>query len=161
MNKDFEDLLAQYKSNYVQFLSTGNTAYKTAYENAQDAIENAIQKRQAEIEEQKHDMKHFAKSYEEGNNELSDIYDSASGLFQNAQTIEDTYRAAKERYESQEQGPAIDISTGYAFLFRFGLILIILPIIFLVWYWVPSIQALLPVQTGVPTMSSVSQTTSV
>ena len=152
---DFEDLLAQYKSNYVQFLSTGNTAYKTAYENAQDAIEEAIQKRQSEVEEQKRDMNHFVNSYKEGNNELSDIYDDATGLFQNAQSIEDKYRASKERYDAQEEVPVLDLTTGYAFMFRLGLILIAIPIILLVWYWMPSIQYLVPTEQ-VPSLPSTS-----
>jgi hypothetical protein len=142
---DFENLLTQYKSNYVQFLSSGNPAYKTAYQNAQDAIEKVIQDRQAEVEEQKHDMKRFADSYQEGNSELSDIYDSASGLFMNAQQIEDTYRTAKQRYDKVvapgSDTPALDVANGYAFLLRFGLILIFLPILFLIGWWSPQIKA--------------------
>ena len=142
---DFENLLTQYKSNYVQFLSTGNPAYKTAYQNAQDAIEGVIQDRQKEVENQKHDMKRFADSYQEGNSELSDIYDSASGLFMNAQQIEDTYRTAKQRYDEVvapgSNSPVVDVANGYAFLLRFGLILIFLPILFLIGWWSPQIKA--------------------
>jgi hypothetical protein len=141
----FENLLNEYKSNYVQFLSTGNPAYKTAYQNAQAAIDGAILDRQKEVEDQKHDMDRFADSYQEGNSELSDIYDSATGLFQNAQQIEDTYQAAKGRYNQaaspESGGPALNISNGYAFLLRFGLILIILPLLFFIGYWSPQIKA--------------------
>jgi hypothetical protein len=142
---DFEQALALYRSNYVQFLSSGNPAYKTAYQNAQDAIEKVIQDRQSEVEEQKHDMKRFADSYQEGNSELSDIYDSASGLFMNAQQIEDTYRTAKQRYDEVvapgSGTPVLDVANGYAFLLRFGLILIFLPILFLIGWWSPQIKA--------------------
>ena len=142
---DFEQALALYRSNYVQFLSTGNPAYKTAYQNAQDAIEKFIQDRQSEVERQKHDMKRFADSYQEGNSELSDIYDSASGLFMNAQQIEDTYRTAKQRYDEVvapgSGTPVLDVANGYAFLLRFGLILIFLPILFLIGWWSPQIKA--------------------
>ena len=141
----FENLLNEYKSNYVQFLSTGNPAYKTAYMNAQEAIDKAILARQDEVEDQKRDMKRFADSYQEGNSELSDIYDSVTGMFQNAQQIEDTYQAAKGRYNQvaspESGGPAINSANGYAFLMRFGLILIILPLLFFIGYWSPQIKA--------------------
>jgi len=154
---DFEQLLTQYKSNYVQFLSTGNPAYKTAYQNAQEAIDNAILARQKEVEDQKHDMKRFADSYQEGNSELSDIYDSATGLFKNAQQIEDTYQAAKQRYNQvaspESGGPALDVANGYAFLLRFGLVLILLPLLFFIGYWSPQIRA--AVSTSVSAAPSV------
>jgi hypothetical protein len=141
----FENLLNEYKSNYVQFLSTGNGAYKIAYMNAQEAIDKAILARQKEVENQKRDMNQFTESYQEGNTELSDIYDSASGLFMNAQKIEDTYRGAKQRYDqliSPASGePRLNVSNGYAFLLRFGLILILLPLLFLIGYWSPQIKA--------------------
>ena len=141
----FEDLLNEYKSNSTQFLSTGNPAYKTAYMNAQEAIDKAILARQDEVEDQKRDMNRFTESYQEGNSELSDIYDSASGLFMNAQQIEDTYRGAKQRYDqlvSPESGePTLNVSNGYAFLLRFGLILILLPLLFFIGYWSPQIKA--------------------
>ena len=140
-----ENLLNEYKSNYVQFLSTGNAAYKTAYMNAQEAIDKAILARQKEVEDQKRDMNRFTESYQEGNSELSDIYDSASGLFMNAQQIEDTYRGAKQRYDqlvSPESGePTLNLSNGYAFILRFGLVLILLPVLFLIGYWSPQIKA--------------------
>ena len=141
----FENLLNEYKSNYVQFLSTGDAAYKTAYMNAQEAIDKAILDRQKEVEDQKRDMNRFTESYQEGNSELSDIYDSATSLFQNAQQIEDTYRGAKGRYDqlvSPASGePTLNVSNGYAFLLRFGLVLILLPILFLIGYWSPQIKA--------------------
>jgi len=141
----FENLLNEYKSNYVQFLSTGNNAYKTAYQNAQEAIDKEILARQKEVEDQKRDMNRFTESYQEGNSELSNIYDSATSLFQNAQQIEDTYRGAKGRYDqlvSPASGePTLNVSNGYAFLLRFGLVLILLPILFLIGYWSPQIKA--------------------
>jgi hypothetical protein len=149
MGSDFEDLLNQYKSNYTQFLSTGNPAYKTAYTNAQEAIDKAILARQDEVEEQKHDMKRFADSYQEGNSELSDAYDSATGLFSHAQEIEDTYRSAKARYAEVEGEPRaiLDVATGYAFLMRFGLILVIIPVLLLALYWSPQIMEMISTST--------------
>lgn len=142
---DFDKALDLYKSNYVQFLSTGNNAYKTAYQNAQEAIDKEILARQKEVEDQKRDMNRFTESYQEGNSELSDIYDSATGLFQNAQQIEDTYQAAKGRYTQaaspESGGPVLNISNGYAFLLRFGLVLILLPLLFFIGYWSPQIKA--------------------
>jgi len=61
---DFDKALDLYKSNYTQFLSTGNAAYKTAYMNAQEAIDKAILARQKEVEDQKRDMNRFTESYQ-------------------------------------------------------------------------------------------------
>jgi len=141
----FENLLNEYKSNYTQFLTTGNSAYKTAYLNAQEAIDKAILARQGEVEDQKRDMNRFAESYQEGNADLSDIYDSATGLFKNAQQIEDTYQAAKQRYNQvaspESGGPALNVANGYAFLLRFGIVLILLPLLFFIGYWSPTVRA--------------------
>jgi hypothetical protein len=155
----FENLLNEYKSNYTQFLSTGNTAYKTAYLNAQEAIDKAILDRQGEVEDQKRDMKRFADSYQEGNSDLSDVYDSATGLFKNAQQIEDTYLGAKRRYDQTVAPgagePALNVANGYAFVLRFGLILILLPLLFFIGYWSPMVRsAIASTASGVSAMPS-------
>ena len=80
---DFEQMMAEYKSNYVEFLATGNQAYKTAYRNAQDAIEKMVAARQAQVESQKKDMQQFlfdnvktkkeSKSFKYFQNKFNDI----------------------------------------------------------------------------------------
>jgi uncharacterized membrane protein YkgB len=142
----FEELLQQYKSNYVQWISTGNDAYKTAYENAQDSIEKLVSAKQDSVESQKEDMNHFVNSYKDGNDEMSEEYDKAAGLYSTAQQIEDDYQAAKNRYDLYTEDsvknniPSVDVTTGYSMVLRIGIILVILPILFLVGFWSPSMN---------------------
>lgn len=141
---EFEQMMAEYKSNYVEFLATGNEAYKTAYRNAQDAIEKMVSARQAQVESQKKDMQQFAASYEEGNAAMGEQYDEAAELHSNAQRIADEYEAAKNRYDLYTKNkptlPSVDISNGYAMVLRFGIVLFLLPILFLIAYWSPQMN---------------------
>lgn len=141
---EFEQMMAEYKSNYVEFLATGNEAYKTAYKNAQDAIEKMVGARQAQVESQKKDMQEFVASYEAGNEAMGNTADEAAELHENAQAIEDKYLAAKNRYDLYTENmptlPSVNISNGYAMVFRFGIILLLLPILFLVAYWSPQMN---------------------
>lgn len=141
---EFEQMMAEYKSNYVEFLATGNEAYKTAYRNAQDAIEKMVSARQAQVESQKKDMQQFVASYEAGNEAMGGTVDEAAELHANAQAIEDDYLAAKNRYdlyrEHEPTVPSVNISNGYAMVFRFGIVLLLLPILFLIAYWSPQMN---------------------
>lgn len=160
---DFEEMMNQYKSNYVQFLSTGNDAYKTAYKNAQSSLEEMIAAKQKDVETQKKDMQHFTQSYADGNKDMSEQYDKAAELRKNAQDIEDTYVAAKNRYDtytahSSGVTPYLDVTNGYAMVLRIGIILFLLPILFLIGYWSPQIQA--AVTSSIPSIPSISELTS-
>ena len=140
----FEKMMDEYKSNYVQFVTTGNEAYKTAYKNAQDAIDKMLTARQDEVKSQKDDMQKFVDSYKTGNDEMGEQYDKASELHDNAQKISDEYDAAKNRYdlytENSPKLPTLDISNGYAMILRFGIVLILIPIMFLVAFWSPQMN---------------------
>jgi len=153
----FEKMMEEYKSNYVQFVTTGNEAYRTAYRNAQDAIDKMLTARQEEVTSQKDDMQEFVQSYQNGNDEMGEEYNRASELHENAQKIADEYEAAKNRYdlynEKTPKLPTIDISNGYAMILRIGIVLILIPIMFLIAFWSPqmnpfasSISALRPGQ---------------
>jgi hypothetical protein len=139
----FEKMVDEYRSNYVQFLTTGNEAYKTAYKNAQDAVEKMINARQQQVESEKKDMMAFVQSYKEGNDEMGEEYDRATELRQNAQKIEDKYQASKNRYdlymENMPNIPTIDISNGYGMVLRLGIILFLIPILFLIGFWSPQL----------------------
>lgn len=140
----FEQMLDEYKSNYVQFLTTGNNAYKTAYKNAQDALEKMVSARQTDVESQKNDMLKFTQSYKEGTDEMGEQYDKAAELHSNAQKIEDDYNGAKNRYDLYKEKtptlPRVDVPNGYAMILRIGIILFILPIMFLVGFWSPQMN---------------------
>ena len=140
----FEKMMDEYKSNYVQFVTTGNDAYKVAYKNAQDAIDKMLTARQTEVASQKDDMQKFVQSYQTGNDEMGEEYDKAAELHTNAQKIADEYDAAKNRYdlytENSPKLPTFDISNGYAMILRFGIVLILIPIMFLVAFWSPQMN---------------------
>jgi hypothetical protein len=103
-----------------------------------------VSSRQAQVESQKKDMQEFAGSYEEGNDEMSKKYDEAAELHSNAQKISDEYEAAKNRYELYTKNkptlPSVDVSNGYAMVLRFGIVLFLLPILFLIAYWSPQMN---------------------
>jgi len=140
----FEEMMNEYKSNYVQFVTTGIETYRTAYKAAQDALEQMVGNRQREVEAQKADMQKFAESYEEGNAEMGSEYDKAAELHASAQEIEDEYLAAKNRYDLYKQKtpdlPRVDVSNGYAMILRVGIILFIIPIMFLIGFWSPQMN---------------------
>jgi hypothetical protein len=140
----FEKMMDEYKSNYVQFVTTGNDAYRTAYKNAQDAIDKMLTARQEEVKSQKADMQQFVQSYQTGNDEMGEEYNKAAELHENAQKIADEYEAAKNRYdlynENSPKLPTIDISNGYAMILRIGIVLILIPIMFLVAFWSPQMN---------------------
>ena len=141
---DFEKMLDEYKSNYVQFLSTGNSAYKTAYKNAQDAIEKMVSKRQTEVKSQKDDMLKFTQSFREGNDEMGAEYDKAAELHSSAQKIEDDYLGAKNRYDLYKKKtpdlPRVDVPNGYAIMLRLGIVLILIPLLFFIGFWSPQMN---------------------
>jgi hypothetical protein len=140
----FEEMLEEYKSNYVQYVTTGIEAYKTAYKNAQDALEQMVGNRQKEVEAQKADMQKFAESYREGNAVMGSEYDKAAELHASAQKIEDEYLGAKNRYEMYKDKtpdlPRVDVANGYAMILRLGIILFIIPIMFLIGFWSPQMN---------------------
>ena len=138
---DFEKMLDEYKSNYVQFLTTGNSAYQTAYKNAQSAIEKMMSARQTEVQSQKADMLKFTQSFKEGNDAMGEEYEKAAELRSDAQTIEDDFQGAKNRYDLYKQKtptlPRVDVPNGYAIMLRFGIVLFLLPLLFLIGVWSP------------------------
>jgi len=140
----FEEMLEEYKSNYVQYVTTGIETYKKAYKAAQDALEQMVGNRQKEVEAQKADMQKFAESYQEGNTEMGTEYDKAAELHASAQKIEDDYVGAKNRYDMYKEKtpdlPRVDVSNGYAMILRIGIILFIIPIMYLIGYWSPQMN---------------------
>jgi hypothetical protein len=100
--------------------------------------------RQKEVEAQKADMQKFAQSYQEGNDEMGSEYDKAAELHASAQKIEDEYLGAKNRYDMYKQKtpdlPRVDVSNGYAMILRLGIILFIIPIMFLIGFWSPQMN---------------------
>lgn len=128
---EFNRLLTEYKNQYLDFLTTGSPENKTAYQRVMDAIENAITKKRKEVESQKSAMKHFVKSYKQDNDDIAKLVD-------NAQELHDEYTTSKDRYDAWTsdpnvpKGPVIDVANGYGIMLRFGIFLILIPVLILV-----------------------------
>jgi hypothetical protein len=141
--ENFNKLLDEYKNQYLQFLATGSAEFKTAYQRAMDAIENAITEKREQVDAEKRAMKHFASTYKKDNEELNDAIHTASEMTKDAQEIHDEYEGSKNRYDVWTSGYAppssihYDVSNGYGIMLRFGIFLILLPILILVGYLTP------------------------
>lgn len=141
---EFNKLLDQYKTLYLQFLSSGDAQYKRGYENAYEAIEKTLASKQSEVDSEKRDLQRFASSYEQSNADLQDITKGASGIVRDAQQLHDEYETSKERYDFWTAYPPpaqsnVDVSVGYAILLRIGIFMMLLPILVYVGYLVPDL----------------------
>jgi hypothetical protein len=138
----FNKLLDEYKSNYVQFVTTGNQQFQKAYENARNAVQDIISGRRAAVEKERSDMKHFVKAYKKDGDSLGELQDRAGGLYKNAQTIQDSYETSKKRYDNwlknEEPSQPIDYTNGYGILWRVGLLALLLLFIFGISFYNPT-----------------------
>jgi hypothetical protein len=168
MAEEFNKLLDEYQANYVQFLTTGIPDYERAYKNAQTAIEKILDDKRQRVDKEKKDMKHFAASYKEDNEDLGRLFNSASTMYQDAQSIQDQFETAKQRYdqftETPEPSKAVDVSNGYKLLLRIGVILILIPVLFLLGYYlirqpttVAGISSLPAINITSPSLSPMSR----
>lgn len=127
---DFNRLLEEYKNQYLQFLATGEESYKRAYQTALEAIENAVSSKRDQLDTEKGALKHFAASYAKTNKELESVVQD--GL----QDAHDQYTTSKNRFNEWTANPVtrttVDVSTGYIILLRFGILLILLPVLLFV-----------------------------
>jgi len=139
----FNKLLDEYRSNYVQFVTTGTEAYRTAYTRARDAIHDMLGQTQEVVDKERRDLQHFAGGYQQDNADLGQLHDKASGMSRNAQAIQDKYETAQERYDAWLNGggsakPVVDITNGYGLLWRFGALMVLLVLVFLIGYYNPT-----------------------
>ena len=133
----FNELLQEYKNQYLQFLATGDAHFKDAYKRAYSAIEEAIGSKQTDVDSEKKALQHFAKSYKQTNKELGNTADDATKLISSAQDIHDEYETSKQRYDSWTEGATVptappDVGRAYAILMRIGILLILIPILYFV-----------------------------
>jgi hypothetical protein len=138
----FNKLLDEYKSNYVQFVTTGNQQFQKAYENARNAIQGVISGRRAVVDKERSDMKHFVKAYKKDGDSLGELQDRAGGMYKNAQKIQDSYETSKKRYDNwlknEEPSQPIDYTNGYGILWRVGLLALMLLFIFGISFYNPT-----------------------
>lgn len=135
-------LLDEYKSNYVQFITTGIQEYKTAYQNALSAVDEHIDNKRKQLDKERKDMKHFASAYKQDNDDLKNIESASNGMLETAQSIQDKYVTARDRYDLYTKEPpsnVVDYKNGYNILLRVGIILIVVPVLFFIGYFVPEL----------------------
>lgn len=148
----FNKLLDEYKSNYVQFVTTGGQEYQKAYTIARDAIQSMISEKRGAVEKERQDMKHFVGAYKTDNESLGGLHDRAGNMHKNAQAIQDSFETSKQRYDNWlkngEPSEIIDYTNGYGFLWRLGAVMVLLVLVFWIAYYNPGVVA-----------SSTSQTT--
>jgi len=152
----FNKLLDEYSGNYVQFLTTGISDYERAYKNARDLIEKTLDEKRLQVDKEKRDMKYFSETYTNDNEQLSGLFDSASDMFKDAQKIQDTFETAKQRYtdftSTPEPPKVINVSNGYNLLLRIGIILVLLPILFIFGFYMTTTTVSSP--SIIPTLPS-------
>lgn len=138
----FNKLLDEYKSNYVQFVTTGNQQFQKAYENARNAIQEMISGKRALVDKERSDMKHFVGAYKKDGDSLGELQDRAGGMYKNAQKIQDSYETSKKRYDNwlknEEPSQPIDYTNGYGILWRVGLLALMLLFIFGISFYNPT-----------------------
>lgn len=137
----FNKLLDEYKSNYVQYISTGSQDFKKAYENARNAIHEIISRKQAAVDKERESMKHFAGAYKKDGESLGELQNRAGEMYSSAQNIQDKYETSKKRYDNwlkNEPSQPIDYTNGYAILWRIGLAGLLLLFIFGISFYNPN-----------------------
>ena len=140
--EEFNRLLDEYKNQYLNFLSSGSAEAKAAYQRVMQGIEEAISTKREQVESEKRAMKHFAGSYQKDNDDLKNTMETANELSQNAQQINDEYVESQKRFEEWTSSPApkaelVDVSNGYSIMMRVGILLLMLPILFLIGFYTP------------------------
>jgi len=139
----FNKLLDEYKSNYVQYVSTGSQDYKRAYENARNAIQAMISKKQETVDKERADMKHFVGAYKKDGESLGKLQDKAGDMYTNAQKIQDRYETSKKRYDNwlnnEEPSQVIDYTNGYGIVWRMGLAILLLLFVFGLSFYNPNV----------------------
>lgn len=138
--EEFNRLLNEYKNQYLQFLATGNSQFRNAYETVMRSIEETIQRKREQVDSQKSAMKHFVRTYKKDNDDIAGMVDSTSSLAKTSMQAHDEYLTSKDRYDtwttdpSAPKKPVVDVANGYAIMLRFGIFLILIPVlIFIGW----------------------------
>lgn len=138
--EEFNKLLTEYKNQYLQFLATGNSQFRDAYQRVMKSIEDTIEQKRGQVDSQKSAMKHFVRSYKEDHDELSNAVATSASLAKTSQQAHDEYLTSKDRYDTwtsdpnAPKKPVVDVANGYAIMLRFGIFLILIPVlIFIGW----------------------------
>ena len=136
---DFESLLGQYRDNYLQYVTTGSPQYKSAYQTVLDAITSAIQTKKQQAVSEQSVMSSFMEDYQKNQDAIQSMEDKSASTMETIQQVQDKYASAEERYKALGQTASVTPGTqrGLDILLRFGIILLLIPIFFIIGYFFP------------------------
>jgi hypothetical protein len=107
----FSQAVELYKTNYVQYRTTGRAEYKLAYETAQRWIESYLRSIDASIATNAAAISKFVDEYSTASPELGDLQKRLSTIRKEGPALENTYQTIK-RVNSEQ--PEIDNTDLYA-----------------------------------------------
>lgn len=151
--EEFNKLLNEYKNQYLQFLATGNSQFRDAYQTIMKTIEDTIERKREQVDAQKGAMKHFVRTYKKDYDDIANAVDSSAAMAKNSQQARDEFITSKTRYDAwttdpnAPKKPTVDVANGYAIMLRFGIFLILIPVLIFVG-WLGGSSYMAPAGTG-------------
>jgi hypothetical protein len=107
----FSQAVELYKTNYIQYRTTGRSEYKIAYESAERWIESYLNKMNDSIDTNAAAITKFVNEYSNANPELGDLQKRLSTIRKEGPALENTYTTIKRVNREQ---PEIDNTDLYA-----------------------------------------------
>lgn len=139
-DEQFEKLLSSYRSNYMQYIVTGQSAYKTAYENIYKQISQMIEARQQQVNNEKSAASQFLSNFQQDNSEITEMRNKAQSMLDEVQQTKNQYQAAKSRYDNTDILGSLSPTNerGLGIVLRLGILILLIPIFFILGYFYPS-----------------------
>ena len=108
---DFTQAMNIYKTNYVMYRTTGNSAYKTAYENAERWIQAYLAEQNQKITTSAQTINQFVQDYTTANPDLVNLKNQFTSIRTEGPKLEDKYIQIKRVKE--EASGEIDNTSYY------------------------------------------------
>lgn len=100
--QDFLQALELYRTNYLQYRTTGRSEYKTAYENAENWVQLYLQEKSRQITEGRSFVNSFLQNYSTANPDLDKLKTRFNQIRKEGPATEDEYRTIKKITEQTE-----------------------------------------------------------
>jgi hypothetical protein len=107
---NFTQALDAYRSNYVQYRTTGRAEFKIAYENAQAWIDTYLKQLDTAITTDAQSISKFVTEYSNANPELRSLQKQFSTIRKDGPRLQDAYTTVKRVNEEQ---PVLDNTDLY------------------------------------------------
>lgn len=96
---EFETLLANYKENYVQFVTTGQQTYKDAYTTILDKINSAITDHANTYETEKQSLSSFLTNFNTTQSGINSLQNNSTATLEGLQKLNSEYETTKGQYQ--------------------------------------------------------------